>query len=93
MQKHYVMAINQHLWNIALNLQSIQEEILTIIFRAIRSTKHLVDWVPTESTKVQEGTVWVSNFLMVWSILTMVMVVCRLTILFFSPQGTYVPCI
>ena len=23
MQKYYVMAINQHLWNIALNLQSI----------------------------------------------------------------------
>ena len=36
---------------------------------------------------------WVSNGLMVWSILTMVMVVCRLTILFFRPQGTYVPCI
>ena len=32
MQKYYVMAINQHLWNIALNLQSIQEEILPIIF-------------------------------------------------------------
>ena len=25
-EKYYVMAINQHLWNIALNLQSIQEE-------------------------------------------------------------------
>ena len=25
MEKYYVMAINQHLWNIALNLQSIQE--------------------------------------------------------------------
>ena len=45
MQKYYIMAINQHLWNIALNLQSIQEKILPIIFRAVRSTKHLVDWV------------------------------------------------
>ena len=45
MQKYYVMAINQHLWNIALNLQSIQEKILPIIFHAVRSTKHLVDWV------------------------------------------------
>ena len=26
MKKCYVMAINQHLWNIVLNLQSIQEE-------------------------------------------------------------------
>ena len=26
MKKYYVMVINQHLWNIALNLQSIQEE-------------------------------------------------------------------
>ena len=39
------MAINQHLWNIALNLQSIQEKILPIIFCTIRSTKHLVDQV------------------------------------------------
>ena len=45
MQKYYVMAINQHLWNIALNLQSIQEKILPIIFRAVRLTKHLVDRV------------------------------------------------
>ena len=45
MQEYYVMAINQHLWNIALNLQSIQEKILPIIFYAIRLTKHLVDWV------------------------------------------------
>ena len=49
MQKYYVMAINQHLWNIALNLQSIQEEILPIIFCAVRSTKHLVDWVPADN--------------------------------------------
>ena len=27
------------------NLQSIQEKILPIIFHAVRSTKHLVDWV------------------------------------------------
>ena len=45
MQKYYIMAINQHLWNIALNLQSIQEKILPIIFCTVRSTKHLVDWV------------------------------------------------
>ena len=45
MQKYYVMAINQQLWNIALNLQPIQEKILPIIFHAIRLTKHLVDWV------------------------------------------------
>ena len=40
--QNYIMAINQHLWNIALNLQ---EKILPIIFCAVRSTKHLVDWV------------------------------------------------
>ena len=45
MQKYYVMVINQHLWNIVLNQQSIQEKILPIIFCAGRSTKHLVDWV------------------------------------------------
>ena len=39
------MAINQHLWNIVLNLQSIQEKILPIIFHAIRLAKHLVDQV------------------------------------------------
>ena len=39
------MAINQHLWNNALNIQSIQEKILPIIFRTIRLTKHLVDRV------------------------------------------------
>ena len=44
-QKYYLMAINQHIWNIALNLQSIQEEILPIIFHTVSSTKHLVDWV------------------------------------------------
>ena len=42
------MAINQLLWNIALNLQSIQEKILPIIFRAIWLTKHLVDWVSAD---------------------------------------------
>ena len=45
MQKYYVMAIKQHLQKNALNLQSIQEKILPITFRAIRSTKHFVDWV------------------------------------------------
>ena len=39
------MAINQHLWNIVLNVQSIQEKILPIIFCTIQSTKHLVDQV------------------------------------------------
>ena len=39
------MAIKQHLWKNALNLQSIQEKILPIIFPAIRSTKHFVDQV------------------------------------------------
>ena len=48
MQKYYVMAINQHLWNIVLNLQSIQEKMLPIIFRAVRSTKHLVDRVSAD---------------------------------------------
>ena len=48
MQKYYVLAINQHLWNIALNLQSIQVKIFPIIFCAIRSTKHLVDWVSAD---------------------------------------------
>ena len=45
MQKCYVMAIIQHLWKNALNLQSIQEKILPIIFLTIQSTKHFVDWV------------------------------------------------
>ena len=45
MQKCYVMAIKQHLWKNALNLQSIQEKIIPNIFPAIRSTKHFVDWV------------------------------------------------
>ena len=42
------MAIKQHLWENALNIQSIQEKILPIIFHAIRSTKHFVDWVPAD---------------------------------------------
>ena len=45
MQKYYVMAIKQHLWKKSLNLQSIQEKILPIIFPTIQSTKHFVDWV------------------------------------------------
>ena len=48
MKKYYVMAINQHLWNIALNLQSIQEEFYQfyqLFFCTGRSTKHLVDQV------------------------------------------------
>ena len=47
-QKYHTMAIKQHLCNIALNLQSIQEKILPIIFCTIRSTKHLVDWVSAD---------------------------------------------
>ena len=34
-QKYDVMAIKQHLWENALNLQSIQEKILPIIFPTI----------------------------------------------------------
>ena len=45
MYKYYVMAIKQHLWKNALNLQSIQEKILPIIFPTIQSTKHFVDRV------------------------------------------------
>ena len=45
MQKHYIMAIKLHLWKIVLNIQSIQEKILPIIFRAVRSTKHFVERV------------------------------------------------
>ena len=49
MQKYYVMAINQHLWNIVINIQSMQEKILPIIFFcAVRSTKHLVDWLSAD---------------------------------------------
>ena len=42
------MAINPHLWNIVLNLQSIQKKILPIIFCAVQLTKHLVDWVSAD---------------------------------------------
>ena len=45
---------------------------------------------------VQGGTVWVSNGLMVWSILTVVYGDGGMQIhcfVFFSPQGIYVPCI
>ena len=42
------MAIKQHLWKNALNLQSIQEKILPIIFPTIRSTKCLVDQVSAD---------------------------------------------
>ena len=45
MQKYYVMTIKQHLWNNALNLQSIQDKIYQLFFCAIRSTKHFLDWV------------------------------------------------
>ena len=42
------MAIKQHLWKNALNLQSIQETILLIIFAAIRLTKHFLDQVSAD---------------------------------------------
>ena len=48
MQKYYVMAIKQHLQKNALNLQSIQEKILPIIFHAVQSTKHFVDQVSAD---------------------------------------------
>ena len=48
MQKYYAMAIKQHLQKNVLNLRSIQEKILPIIFRAVRSTKHSVDWLSAD---------------------------------------------
>ena len=42
------MAIKQHLQKNVLNLQSIQEKILPIIFHAIRSSKHFVDWMSAD---------------------------------------------
>ena len=39
------MAIKQYLQKNALNLRSIQEKILPIIFHTVQSTKHFVDWV------------------------------------------------
>ena len=50
-EKYYVMAINQHLWNIALNLPSIQEkfyQFANFFFHAIQSTKHLVHQVSAD---------------------------------------------
>ena len=41
-QEYYVMAIKQHLWENASNIQSIQEKILPIMVPAIQSTKHFV---------------------------------------------------
>ena len=41
MKKYYVMAINQHLWNIALNLQSIQEEFYQ--FYQLFLSRHSID--------------------------------------------------
>ena len=48
MQKYYVMTIKQHLQENALNLRSIQEKILPIIFHTVRSTSHFVDWVSAD---------------------------------------------
>ena len=41
------MAIKQHLQKNALNLRS-KEKILPIIFCAVQSTKHFVDWVSAD---------------------------------------------
>ena len=38
------------------NLQSIQEKILPIIFHAVRSTKHLVDWVSPDYIDYMQGS-------------------------------------
>ena len=48
-------------------------------------TQHLLQ-VP------EGGGMWVSNALLVWSILTLVVVVvaCSITILFFRPKGIYI---
>ena len=47
MEKQYVMAVNKQLWNIEINLQSIQEVLyqffIKYFFPTIQSTKHLVD--------------------------------------------------
>ena len=48
MQKYYTMAIKQHLWKNASNIQSIQEKILPIMVPAIQSTKHFVDQVSAD---------------------------------------------
>ena len=46
------MAINQQLWNIVLNLQSIQEVFcqffINYLFHTNQSTKHLVDWLSAD---------------------------------------------
>ena len=47
-KKYDIMTIKQHLWKNALNLQSIQEKILPIIFPTIQLTKHFVDQVSTD---------------------------------------------
>ena len=44
--------------------------------------------------RLRGGGMWVSNDLLVWSILTLVVVVaCSITVLFFRPEGVYVPCL
>ena len=45
MQKYYIMAIKQHLWKKCIKFTINIREILPIIFAAIQSTKHFVDWV------------------------------------------------
>ena len=42
------MTVKHHIWKNALNLQSIQDKILPIIFPAIQSTKHFVDRVSAD---------------------------------------------
>ena len=56
---------------------------------------------PHSHTKVMpvveaaQGGMWVSNGLMVWSILALVLVVvaCNITVLVFRPEGIYIPII
>ena len=46
------------------------------------------------STDVCRDSVWVSNALLVWSILTLVVVVaCSITVLFFRLKAVYIPCV
>ena len=42
------MSINQHLWDIMLVYNQYKRKILPIIFRTVRSTKHLVDQVSAD---------------------------------------------
>ena len=56
-------------------------------YEALTPTKKIAVWLRW----LRGIAVWVSNGLIVWSILTLVVVVCRLTILFFQPQRHICP--